>query len=290
MLYAITALFGVGFIILGYLLTDLLPAKAVDGVARKKPTAIDEQYKYLKKIQPVLRYFAIFNGRLDFLNKYRVKLDAKLLKAGNPGNLDTNEFIGLKEFVAIAVAILYVILLSKVDFFILAFIVLGFFLPDIWVNEKISTRNRLILRNLPDVLDLLTLSVEAGLDFGAAVGKVITKGKKSPLTDEFFLMQQEIKMGLTRKESLKNMAKRVELSELNSFISTLIQADQLGTSMGEVLRVQSEQMRIARSQRAEKLALEAPVKMLFPLIIFIFPTVFIIIFGPIALSLMQTSF
>ena len=144
-------------------------------------------------------------------------------------------------------------------------------MPNASLNNLIAKRHRAILRELPNVLDLLTLSMEAGIDFNAAVNKVIAKSQKTPLIKEFSLMQKGIRLGQSRREALEEMAKRVDLDALTSVTSAIIQADNLGASLGPVLRVQSEQMRVERFQLAEKLAHQAPVKMLFPLLFLIFP-------------------
>jgi tight adherence protein C len=167
--------------------------------------------------------------------------------------------------------------------------VFGAFYPLIWVNDQVKKRHLQISRALPYSLDLLTLSVEAGLDFTAALAKVVEKGKAGPLRDELQLVLKQLKMGKTREEVLKAMIIRVDLPSLSTFVTALIQADKMGTSLGKVLRIQSTQMRIERTQRAEKLANEAPVKMLFPLIACIFPTVFMVLFGPIVFALMFSN-
>ncbi|HUB08996.1 MAG TPA: type II secretion system F family protein, partial [Myxococcales bacterium] len=133
--------------------------------------------------------------------------------------------------------------------------------------------------------DLLTLSVEAGLDFTAALAKVVERGRQGPLLQELALVLRQLKMGKTRAESLKMMVDRVNLMALSTFVSALIQADKMGTPLGKVLRIQSAQLRVERSQRAEKLAGEAPVKMLGPLIMCIMPTVFIVLFGPVVFAM-----
>ncbi len=170
------------------------------------------------------------------------------------------------------------------------FVALGIFYPIIWLRDQVKKRHFKIIRELPYNMDLLTLSVEAGLDFQAAVGTVVTKGKPGPLVEEFNIMMRELRMGKTRMEALRNMADRVQLASLSQFVAALIQADRMGTSLGKVLRIQSTQMRIERTQRAEKLANEAPVKMLFPLIACIFPTVFLVLFGPIVYQLLTGEF
>ena len=161
------------------------------------------------------------------------------------------------------------------------FLLLGALYPFVWLRDKVRARHHAITRALPYDLDLLTLSVEAGLDFAAALGKVVEKGRKGPLADELSITLKELKLGKTREEALRNLAVRVDLPTLTSFVQALLQADKMGTPLGKILRILSTQMRVDRTQRAEKLANEAPVKLLFPLIFFIFPTVFLIIFAPI---------
>ncbi|MBI2892709.1 MAG: type II secretion system F family protein [Deltaproteobacteria bacterium] len=167
-----------------------------------------------------------------------------------------------------------------------AFMAVGLGLPHVWLNDQIKRRHKAVGRELPYALDLLTLSVEAGLDFASAVGTVVQRGMKGALHEELSIMLNEIRMGKTREEALRNLGNRVGLTALTQFVSNLIQADRMGTSLGKVLRIQATQMRIDRTHRAEKLAGEAPVKLLFPLILCIFPTVFLILFGPIAYRLL----
>jgi tight adherence protein C len=161
------------------------------------------------------------------------------------------------------------------------FMLLGWYYPSIWLRDLIKKRHHAMSRALPYNLDLLTLAVEAGLDFAQAVGKVVEKGRQGPLVEEFRLVLRNLRLGKTREDALRGMAERVQLASLTSFSSALIQADRMGTSLGKILRLQATQLRIDRTHRAEKLANEAPVKMLFPLIACIFPTVFMVLFGPI---------
>jgi tight adherence protein C len=163
---------------------------------------------------------------------------------------------------------------------------LGVCCPLLWLRDQIKKRLLQISRALPYHLDLLTLAVEAGLDFTGALGKVVERGKHGPLRDELQLVLKQLRVGRTREEALNNMVGRVDLPQLTHFVRALIQADKMGTSLGKVLRIQSAQMRVDRTQRAEKLANQAPVKMLFPLVGCIFPTVFMILFGPIVFALM----
>ncbi len=157
----------------------------------------------------------------------------------------------------------------------------GAVLPTVWLRDQVKKRHAELLRDLPFHLDLLTLSVEAGLDFAAAVARMVDKGRAGALREEFNSFLGEIRMGKTRAEALQSMSDRVGLPQLSTFLSALIQADRLGSGLGRTLRLQSEQLRNERFQRAEKLAGEAPVKMLLPLVMFIFPTIWIILAAPL---------
>jgi tight adherence protein C len=158
---------------------------------------------------------------------------------------------------------------------------IGVALPFIWLRDRVKDRQLTILADLPFHLDLLTLCVEAGLDFTAGVAKMVERGKPGPLRDEFSTFLAELRVGKTRAEALESMSARVGLPQLTSFISALIQSDRLGSGLGKALRAQSEQLRVERFQRAEAAAGEAPVKMLVPLVIFIFPTIWIILAAPL---------
>jgi tight adherence protein C len=157
--------------------------------------------------------------------------------------------------------------------------VVGFFGPDYWLSTRIRARQKSILLAIPDTLDLLTISVKAGLGFDAALGKVVEK-TQGPLTDEFRRTLAEVRIGKARRDALREMVGRTNVPALTNFVSAIIQAEQLGVAIANVLEVQSEQLRIQRRQRAEEMAAKAPIKMLFPLVGCIFPSMFIVILGP----------
>jgi tight adherence protein C len=212
--------------------------------------------------------------------------EKRLAMAGNPYDLRTVDFLGLKVVVAGAVAgVLFLVLgvvMGNIGFGMVAAVAgggLGFFLPDFWLSRRIKKRRKAILLGIPDTLDLLTISVRAGLGFDAALGKVVEK-TKGPLADEFKRALTEIRVGKTRRESLRDIVGRTEVPALTNFIGAIIQAEQLGVSISKVLQIQSEQLRIERRQRAEEAAAKAPIKMLFPLVGCIFPSMFIVILGP----------
>ncbi|NLI13849.1 MAG: type II secretion system F family protein [Peptococcaceae bacterium] len=161
---------------------------------------------------------------------------------------------------------------------------LGWVLPEYVINKKSMARKLDIEKGLPDVLDLLTVSVEAGLGFDGAMMKVVEK-TKSVLSEEFKTVLQEVKMGKPRAEALRDMSNRTGADDLSTFTGSVILADQLGISIGNILRLQSEQIRQKRRQRAEELALKAPVKILIPLIMFIFPAIFVVLLGPAVIQI-----
>ena len=169
----------------------------------------------------------------------------------------------------------------------LVFMGLGWMFPRMWLKGKVKAKQKLVLRALPDGLDLITTCVEAGLGLDAALARVAEKSS-GPLADELSHMLRDIAMGKLRREALTEMAERVGVEELSSFINAVIQAEQLGVSIAQVLRVQSDQIRTKRRQRAEQTAHEAPIKMLFPLVLFIFPAFLIVILGPAGIRLSDT--
>ncbi|HEY2029230.1 MAG TPA: type II secretion system F family protein [Myxococcales bacterium] len=216
--------------------------------------------------------------------RHLARIDRELVKAGRPHDLRAAEIAACVELGAASFAVLGFLFVRWSGLgpgTWLAFVVFGAGSPLLWVHDKVKARHRAIGRELPYDLDLLTLAVEAGLDFAAALAKVVEKGRHGPLSIELSVTLKELKLGKTREEALRNLADRVGLLSLTNFVRALVQADRLGTPLGKVLRVLSVQMRQERTQRAEKLANEAPVKLLIPLIGCIFPTIFLMLFGPI---------
>jgi tight adherence protein C len=238
-----------------------------------------------------IRKLGSFNRRLMWPG-YEARMRRRLVKAGEPFGFKPEDIMVLQEVSGIIGLLAGLVLMNglQVSLLFAVFVMLfGAWYPLIWVGDQVKKRHLLISRALPYNLDLLTLSVEAGLDFTAALAKVVEKGKPGPLREELQLVLKQLKMGKTREEALKSMIARVDLPALSTFVTALVQADKMGTSLGKVLRIQSTQLRVDRSQRAEKLAAEAPVKMLFPLIACIFPTVFLVLFGPIVFQYMFTD-
>ena len=214
--------------------------------------------------------------------------------AGNPNNWSATEFIGVRGLsglllgaLTFAVTMLANVGVGQQLLFTVGMALLGFFLPVVWLGSRIRRRQDEIVKTLPDALDLLTISVEAGLPFDGAMQRVAEKWDNE-LSRAFQRMLTEMRVGKSRREALRDMSDRMEVPDVTSFVAALIQADQLGISIAKVLRIQSEQMRIKRRQRAEEKAQQAPIKMLLPMTFLIFPTILIVILGP-ALLILKNS-
>ncbi len=227
---------------------------------------------------------------LNTLGKYGPKQSAERLRlnlqqAGNPGNLTPVMFSGIR----IALAVLLLAIFGLITFRMMApmqallYTVigagLGYLLPGIWLGQQIKRRKHNIVKALPDALDLLTISVEAGLAFDSAMQRVTEKWDNE-LAKEFKRVLTDVRLGRTRRDALKDMAARTGVDDVQTFVAAVIQAEQLGVSIGKILRIQSDQMRVRRRQRAEEAAQKAPIKMLFPMIFLIFPALFVVILGP----------
>ncbi len=220
------------------------------------------------------------------------RIDAKLEKAGYPGGLRGADWVGVKLLSLIAFAILFflvgfLLLGSPVVGLLLVVVgaAVGYIAPEFWLGRRMKARSYAMILQLPDALDLLTISVEAGLGFDAALAKVVEK-MEGPLIDEYRQALAEVRMGRTRRDALRDVATRADAQPVSNFIGAIIQAEQLGVPIAKVLAIQSNQLRIERRQRAEEAAAKAPVKMLFPMVGCIFPTIFIVILGPAVITIM----
>lgn len=224
--------------------------------------------------------------------RQRELAERQLVSAGFDGLLSGEEFLALRLLVPLVLGAFWVLLaagFARLDatvrdhFTLIALLGVGLFYlqPLVWLRRSIKLRHRSIQRALPFVIDLLTLSVEAGIDFMSGLQRAVERRRMDPLTEELIRMIHEIQLGASRRVALRNLSQRVNMPDMRSFAYSLIQADELGVSIGVILRIQSDQMRQRRFDRAERLANEAPVKMLGPLMLFIFPAVFIVLLGPI---------
>lgn len=213
----------------------------------------------------------------------------KIDLAGNPNNITVSDFLGLRLFGALAgfggvALVTWVLLGAPIMFKLFGPLLAGFMgfnFPNMWLGGKISARQKEVLKAMPDALDLLTISVEAGMGFEQGLSKVADKWDNA-LTNEFKRMLREQRMGKSRRESLRAMADRLDVPDVSAFVAAIIQADQLGVSIARILQVQSEDMRVKRRQRIEQTVATAPLKMTFPMVLFMMPALWIIILGPIA--------
>ena len=217
------------------------------------------------------------------------ELDRQLRRAGRPFGMTVPVFLSLRYPAAVLGAILgYGLSIAYQDSanwtFILGIALFGFFYPSLRLKQDMQKRMLRIFRDLPYTIDLLTLSTEAGQDFSSAMATVVEKGAPGPLLEEFRIANQEVTLGKSRAESLRAMADRIDLTEMTSFILALIQAEQLGTGVGPVLRVMAEQTRVKRWQLAEEAAGKVPVKLMAPLVATIFPASFIVLFVPLVIQ------
>jgi tight adherence protein C len=236
-------------------------------------------------IQPsilaMLRFLSRFAPQRN-IEQMRLKLEV----AGRPYGWTAADFLGVRLLSGVVLGIaffafllLFSIKLPVTLLLTAASVILGFYLPIVWLGLRISQRKQAILRALPDGLDMLNICVGAGLGFDAALSKLGERWH-NPLADEFNRVVKEIQFGKTRRQALLDMSARTQVTEMDNFVATIVQADQLGVSIARVLRAQAEQMRIIRRQRAEEMARKAAIKLLFPLVFMIFPALLAVLLGP----------
>lgn len=261
---------------------------------RRQERRLPFSFKLLLPLAPNLKPMLMSPG----MEKQREKLDARLITGGFEGLLSGWEFMALRILLPLCFGLLWILLIHAATRLVPALassallldlvgIILFYLQPSLWLNKAVAARQRAILRSLPFVLDLLTLSVEAGMDFMSALQRSTEARKIDELGEEILRVVREIQLGTTRRDALRTMSKRIDLPDVRSVVNALVQADELGVSVGAILRIQSDQIRQRRFERAEKLANEAPVKLLFPLLFFIFPSVFLILLGPVVYRLFQ---
>lgn len=258
-----------------------------------KTTLLRWFYPIYSNIQAIVfRHYMPERG-LEWIEEKRPHYHQRLIVANIRDEISPEEFVAFKISMAIVLTILiyyfggalgYSISIFAFPFFLF----LGFMAPDFWLREIANKRKKDILKSLPYTFDLLTLSVEAGMDFIAAIQRLTQRTQKNPMVEEFSQMLKEIRLGTVRSDALRNLSARLEIEEISSFTTLLIQADQLGASIGNVLRAQSDQLRTKRFQNAEAAGARASQLILFPLILCIFPAVFIVLLGPTFLKMLLT--
>jgi tight adherence protein C len=222
------------------------------------------------------------------------RLRRDLLLAGNPHDMTVTDFLGVRTLAGTGCGLLAVPLMlfsGKLNIqtllIVAGLVILGFYGPNFWLKRRIKGRQKEIIKALPDALDMLTIAVDAGLGFDAAMMKIGEKWSNA-LAQEFTRVVTEIRVGKTRREALRDLSTRTGVRDVSNFVAVLVQADQLGLSISRVLHAQSEQLRIRRRQRAEETARQAPIKMLFPLVFLIFPAMFAVILGPAVPMFIET--
>lgn len=234
-------------------------------------------------IQIIANFFVIFLP-YDMVEK----TEKSITSSGVSYLLTAEQYIALRIVSAIIAPLGALFVMFCLDDYqvpwIIAMVLLGFMLPTIWLNDVRKKRDDAVIRTLPVYLDFLTMCVEGGLNLQGALTQAMDKGARGPLRNEFAIVLRDLRSGLSRAESLRRMSDRLKIQDITTFVSAIVQAEKMGASLANVLRVQSEQRRSERFQRAEKQAMEAPVKLVFPLVIFIFPITFIVLGFPIAMK------
>ncbi len=288
-----------------------LSAALIAGLLGHAVAAVPEEQREYKDKPPLgfrllwwpIQWISHYLRPLLFNKPYR-RLLSKLRKAGLDYGISPVQFTAARIICAfILVAIAYWFLDSfdrarpsieglglgnRLQIFAIGAL-FGWLYPAIWLKDRIAQRRRELLKTLPFYLDIITLCIEAGLNMQAAMSQSIVKGPKGVISEEFQRVLRDIRAGKSRAESLRSMAERLSEPAVSNFCSSVIQAESMGMNLGAVLRAQADQRRVERFQRAEKLAMEAPVKLLFPLIAFIFPCTFIVLFFPIVVKFMNAG-
>ncbi|MBP6178927.1 MAG: type II secretion system F family protein [Anaerolineales bacterium] len=270
---------------------DPVMARLADATQRGETVSLEDaelQQPFMERIVvPIIKRVGDISARFT-PQKLLQETTQKLELAGNPGRIDAATFLATRFVVATLFGggLLLIALFSdnswsvgRIILIVTAFTVLGFFFPQLWLQGRINARQNEVRKAMPDALDLLTICVEAGLGFDAAMSKVAEKWENE-LSVMFGRCIREVQLGKPQREALRDMADRIGLPELTSFVAAVIQSQILGVSLSKVLHIQSDQMRVKRRQHAEELAHQAPVKMIIPMTFLTFPTIMIILMVP----------
>ncbi len=275
-------------------LTVILVIWAFSGLHWEVP---DDERGYLDPLPPLLRFiwpltrFVAYYAGGRMPAPWLESAHRKLARSGANYMMNAEEFYAIR-FIAATAAFVLIWLgtrpLGSTGLFLATMVgILGFVYPVMWLNGRYNSRKKDILKALPMFLDYIVLAVEAGTNFSGALAQTVEKGPVGPMRQEFFLVLRDLRAGLSRADALRRMDDRLKIPEVSSVVSSIIQAEQVGASIGKILRMQAERRRMERFQRAEKLAMEAPVKLMLPLVLFIFPTTFIVLAFPIVMMIKQ---
>ena len=259
-------------------------------------TVIDQ---FMGQLQRLLEWFGKLNQPSNVEEVRATR--RKLITAGYRSGKASVFFLGAKLFLAIVIVCLLALIpakllgfpsTSKLTFFYVLAAACGYYAPVLWLRRAIGHRKDAIQRAIPDALDLMVVCVEAGLGLDQAIGRVGEEVKRThpELSDELNLLALELRTGVARQEALRNLAHRTDLEEVRNLVALLVQTDRFGTSIGQALRVHADAMRTTRRLKAEELAAKLPVKLLLPLIFFIFPSMFIVVIGPACIKMVRVFF
>ena len=246
----------------------------------------------LKMIWPLIRIVETFGCSLLPYGLIE-QTEKRLTRTGVGYLLTAEQFIALRIILAAFFPLgAHLVMLMLDDYQPVVLILAplaGFFFPDVWLNDTRKRRELAVIRAMPVYLDFITMCVEAGLNLAGALGQALEKAPPGPLRNEFGIVLRDLRSGLSRAEALRRMADRLDIPEVTSFVSSVVQAEKMGASLAKVMKVQANQRREERFQRAEKMAMEAPVKLVMPLVLFIFPVTFIVLGFPIAMKFMAMN-
>ena len=272
---------------------ELYSGSAPAGSAPMTLEQVELQQSFMQRVlKPMILRSMHALGRM-MPDKQLAKLRQRLALAGEPGNLTPAQFVGIKIWTTIILASLVVLrvmsdppLSPLMLGALVGWVFMGFRLPDIWLSRRIKTRQELLTNQMPDALDMLTIGVEAGLSFDQSVDEIVNRWSNE-LSGEFRRVLYEIGVGTSRRVALEHLKERTGVRDIASFVVAINHSEELGTSMGQVLQTQSEEMRTRRRQRAQEKANKVPIKMMFPLTMFIFPAMFAVILGPAIPQIMR---
>lgn len=259
------------------------------GAANDRPQVREERPSFRQRVvTPLASWMAAVAGGM-VPERQMERIRHNLAVGGLARRRDLTYFLAAKVGLALGLAALFA-LYGTGDGIVQSVVaaplgaVLGFYAPGVWLGRRIARRKVLLFKALPDALDLLSVSVGAGLGFDGAMAEVVQQWQ-NPLTDEFSMVLRDLRLGKSRRDALHDLAERTEVPEIDRFVAAVVQSDQLGTSIRSTLQVQAEQIRLQRRHRAEEQARKAAVKMLVPIALFIFPTLFVVLLGPALPSL-----
>lgn len=270
---------------------------ALSSLSTLKSEVPDEDREYMDPLPPMLKMvwplitFIEYHLTARFPPDWLEKTHKRLQETGVGYLMSAEQFYAVRVFSAIASTLVAWVLLSAIEengFLTLLFFAFGgYFFPMVWLGDMREQRRKSVLRSLPVYLDFITMAVEAGLNLNGALNQAMDKGPPGPLRNELYMVVRDLRAGVPRADALRRMEKRLDMEEITSFVGTVIQAEKMGARLGTALRVQAVQRRTERFQRAEKLAMEAPVKLILPLIVFIFPVTFIVLAFPIVMKFLM---